>query len=154
MMIPTRLFPNDTSLPQVLDLIRDNFAYMDRIIDPPSSIHTLTQFDLTAAPSELWTIGLPVIACLILTPKPLGLYIGKLTVAEKHRGQGLAQALIDQADSRARALGLTHLELQTRIELVANQAAFAAMGFIETDRTAHKGHDRPTAITYQRKVLP
>ena len=62
--------------------------------------------------------------------------------------------LINSAAARARALGLTHLELQTRVELVANHATFTAMGFVETGRTAHKGYARPTSITYQRKVTP
>ena len=81
-------------------------------------------------------------------------YIGKLAVAETHRGRGLAATLIDHAETRARTLNMTRLELQTRIELVGNQAAFAAMGFVETARTAHKGYARPTSITYQRKITP
>ena len=50
-------------------------------------------------------------------------------------------------------LGLPVLELQTRVELVENQAAFLAMGFVEVGRTAHKGYDRPTSITYRRAVF-
>jgi GNAT superfamily N-acetyltransferase len=153
-MIAARLLPDDPALPEVLALIRSEFATMDGVIDPPSSMHQLTLLDLTFTPSELWVIGNPVIACVILTPKPPALYIGKLAVAEAYRGQGLARVLINIAAGRARDLHLTHLELQTRIELVGNQAAFAAMGFVETARTAHKGYDRPTSITYQRKVTP
>ena len=149
---PTRLYPTDADIPQVLTLIQHAFAYMTGLIDPPSSMLHLTESDLTAGASELWIIGQPICACVILTPKPPALYIGKLSVAETHRGRGLARALIDHAETRARALGLTHLELQTRVELVANQAAFTALGFVETGRTAHKGYDRPTSITYQRML--
>jgi ribosomal protein S18 acetylase RimI-like enzyme len=153
-LIPRRLLPQDPVLTETFALIRDSFAYMDGVIDPPSSMHALTLTDLTAAPSELWVIGQPIIACVILTPKPSALYIGKLSVAVSHRGQGLARMLIDLAETRAKALGLTHLELQTRVELVANQAAFIAMGFVEIARTAHTGYTRPTSITYQRKIAP
>ncbi len=152
-MTPYQLHPNDPALPETLMLIRAAFGYMDGQIDPPSSLHALSEANLATAPCELWVIGHPVIACVILTPKPPGLSIGKLSVAASHRRQGLAKALIDHAGTRARALHLTHLELQTRIELVANQAAFTAMGFVETARTAHKGYTRPTSITYQR-MLP
>ena len=48
--------------------------------------------------------------------------------------------------------GKPMLELQTRIELTANQAAFRKLGFHETARTAHAGYDRPTSVT-MRKVL-
>jgi ribosomal protein S18 acetylase RimI-like enzyme len=92
------------------------------------------------------------VACVFLTPQPGALYVGKLAVAASHRGQGLARRLIDLAEARARVLRLPVLELQTRVELVENQAAFRAMGFEEVGRTAHPGYDRPTSITYRRPV--
>jgi hypothetical protein len=49
------------------------------------------------------------------------------------------------------ALGLDHLELQTRVELTENHATFRAMGFVETGRTAHPGYDR-TSITFRRAL--
>ena len=92
-------------------------------------------------------------ATIFSTPKPGALYVGKLAVAASHRGQGLARRMLDRAEARARDLGLPALELQTRVELVENQAAFLAMGFVEVGRTAHKGYDRPTSITYRRAVF-
>ena len=53
---------------------------------------------------------------------------------------------------RAKALGLRGVELQTRIELTANHATFAALGFVETERTAHPGYDRPTTLTFRRPL--
>ncbi len=154
MITPTRLAPHDSALPQVLILIQSEFAYMDGLIDPPSSIHSTTLADLQNPGVEVWAMGHPPEACVILTPKPPALYIGKLAVAACVRRRRLATVLINHAETRARALHLTHLELQTRIELTANQTAFAAMGFVETARTAHKGYARPTSITYQRKITP
>lgn len=139
--------------PPILDLLQGAFAYMDGRIDPPSSLAMLDAAALTrqAQTGEIWIIGAPV-ACLFLTPRPRALYLGKLAVDHRHRGKGLARRLIDLAEERARALGLPALELQTRVELVENQAAFQAMGFVETGRTAHPGFDRPTSITYRRPV--
>ena len=123
-------------------------------IDPPSSMLRLTAEALAAQSrtAEIWAIGHPPHACVILTPKADALYIGKLAVAADHRRKGLARALIDLAESRARALGLPGLELETRVELVGNQATFVALGFVESARTAHPGYDRPTSITYRRAV--
>jgi len=56
---------------------------------------------------------------------------------------------VDLAGARAKALGHARPDLQTRVELVENHAAFAAMGFAMTGTTAHKGDDRPTSITMQ-----
>jgi ribosomal protein S18 acetylase RimI-like enzyme len=140
--------------PPILTLLRRAFAYMERRIDPPSSLRDLTPEALTqqSEVGEIWVIGAPV-ACVFLTPKPGALYVGKLAVAEGHRGQGLARRLIDHAEGRAREIELPALELQTRVELVENQAAFQAMGFREVGRTAHAGYDRPTSITYRRAVF-
>lgn len=139
--------------PPILALLHAAFAYMEGRIDPPSSLRDLTPEALTrqSEVGEIWVIGAPV-ACVFLTPQPGALYVGKLAVGASHRGQGLARRLIELAEERARVLRLPVLELQTRVELVENQAAFRAMGFEEVGRTAHPGHDRPTSITYRRPV--
>ena len=44
------------------------------------------------------------------------------------------------------------LELETRIELTENHAAFARMGFIKTAETSHEGFDRTTSIVMRAPV--
>lgn len=136
----------------LLGLIRAEFAYMDGVIDPPSSMHRLTEADIArqVETGEVWAIGAPPMACMFLTVKGDWLYLGKLAVAAKSRGKGLARTLVEQAMIRAHALGLKGVELQTRIELVANHATFAALGFVETGRSAHPGFDRPTTLTFRQ----
>ena len=153
-MTPYRVTaPHDWA--SLLALIRAEFAYMDGVIDPPSSMHRLTEDDIArqAETGEVWVIGRPAMACMFLTVKGDWLYLGKLAVAADQRGKGLARDLVDQAMARASALGLKGVELQTRIELVANHVTFAAMGFHETGRSAHPGYDRPTTLTF-RHPLP
>lgn len=137
----------------VLRLIQTEFADMQGRIDPPSSMLALTEASLAAMP-EVWVAGTPPVACMVLTPKTDVLYLGKLAVARAHRGQGLARQMVAVAEARARDLGLPWLELQTRIELVENHTAFAALGFVETAKTAHKGYDRPTTITFRKAIGP
>jgi GNAT superfamily N-acetyltransferase len=146
-----RLATDPALWPALLALLHDAFAYMEARIDPPSSLHSLTADALTeqTRQGEIWVIGAPV-ACVFVTPRTDALYIGKLAVAQSHRGRGLARSLIDLAGTRAIALGLQALELQTRVELTENHAAFRALGFSEIGRTAHPGFDRPTSITYRR----
>ncbi len=138
----------------ILWLIQTEFAYMDGVIDPPSSMHMLTEDSIAqqAASGEVWVMGTPPLACVFLTPRPHALYIGKLAVATTHRGKGLARHLIDMADDRARAMALPTLELQTRVELRTNHDAFRAMGFVQTGETAHPGYARTTTLTFQRRV--
>lgn len=134
----------------VLRLIQSEFAYMEGRIDPPSSMRDLTEAALAAAP-EVWALGEPPVACMVLTPKDNFLYLGKLAVAEGHRGQGLGRRMVAHAEARAAALGLAGVELQTRIELIENQQTFRAMGFVETARTAHKGYANPTSVTFRKE---
>lgn len=127
---------------------------MDGRIDPPSSmlhLTTETMADL-ARDHEIWCLGRPVVACVVLTLRPEVLYLGKLAVAHQKRGAGLARILVDHAQHRARVHKRAQLELQVRVESVENQAAFAAMGFQEWARTAHPGYNRTTSITMRRSV--
>ncbi|MGV8952408.1 MAG: GNAT family N-acetyltransferase [Cypionkella sp.] len=136
----------------LLALITAEFAYMECRIDPPSSLHRLTVADIAdkAVAGEVWVLGAPPVACMFLTRQTDTLYLGKLAVRGDRRGRGLARKLVDHAAVRARDLGYAALELQTRVELLENQTAFRAMGFVETGRTAHVGFDRPT--TFRKPV--
>jgi GNAT superfamily N-acetyltransferase len=140
--------------PALLGLIRDAFAPLEGRIDPPSSVHALTAATLIeqARTGEAWVIGDPPVACVILTPRPASLYIGKLAVAGTERRQGHARRLIEIAGIRARALGLPMLELQSRVELTENHATFRALGFVQSGATAHPGYDRPTSLTFTKTV--
>lgn len=153
-MIETRHVPDDPALSEVLALIRTEFSYMDGRIDPPSSMHRLALADVArqCIDGEVWSLGTPIVACMFLTVRPDCLYLGKLAVAASERGKGHAARLVGIARHRARAMDLAIVELQTRIELVENHAAFARMGFRKTAESAHEGYDRNTTITMQMTV--
>lgn len=147
----------------VLQLLCESFAYMEGRIDPPSSLHRLSVPALSALCAqghEIWGLGTAperhttwaLEACVVLSPKPQALYLGKLAVRTEARGRGHARRLILHATERARHLGLSQLELQVRVELVENHRAFKRLGFEEVARSAHPGFDRPTSITMRRAV--
>lgn len=155
-MSPRRVTPDYPHWDAVLRLILDAFAFMEGRIDPPSSAHRLTLADMAAQADTgaVWVIeeaGLPV-ACLFAKVRGDALYLGKLAVSASHRGRGLARLLIAGAEREARARGLAWLELETRIELTENHAAFARLGLVKSGETAHSGYARPTSIT-MRKAL-
>lgn len=153
-LTPYRIGPDHPALTDILPLIQTCFAPMHGRIDPPSSMLAMTLDGLRekAETSEIWSIGTPPVACILLTSKPTVLYLGKLAVHEKARGKGHARRLIDHAADRARAMGLPALELQSRVELVENHALFSALGFTEAGRTTHPGFSRPTSITFRKQV--
>lgn len=68
------------------------------------------------------------------------------------RGRGIARQLVGLAEGRARALGFREMELDVRLELVENHAAFAKLGFEKVREGAHAGYSHATFIT-MRKLL-
>ena len=79
--------------PALPALIARAFAAMEGRIDPPSSVHRLTADDLArmAEVGEVWVIGTPPSACMVLTPKAGALYLGKLAVDPGHQGKGFGR---------------------------------------------------------------
>lgn len=155
MSAPRRVDPSEPlDWGGLLALIRDAFAGHEGRIDPPSSAGRLTSAALArhARDGEVWILGEPPEAVVLLTPLPGRLRLGKLAVRRDRRGRGHARALMGAAQARARALGLPALELQTRIELAENHAAFAAMGFERAGTTTHEGFRRPTSVTFRKAV--
>ena len=151
-----RLKADEPGWGAILNLIRRSFAYMDGVIDPPSSAMTLTQEALVAKSAKEIALGLfsekrPV-ACVFLDPRPDCLYIGKLAVEPQMQGKGLGSCLIQEAEAVARHLGLARLELQTRVELAANHTYFAARGFAKAGESSHAGFSWPTSILMRMEI--
>lgn len=141
---------------EVLALIMRAFATMDGVIDPPSSAHRLTPEALRdkAGRETIFAAlkGGRIIGCVFVLERTEDFYVGKLAVEPGFQGQGIGRGLMQAAEALARSRDKRVIELQTRIELTGNHAAFARLGFRETDRTAHDGYSRATSIT-MRKVL-
>jgi predicted N-acetyltransferase YhbS len=141
---------------ELLSLIMRAFAFMDGVIDPPSSAHLLTVDTLRdKAGRETGLVALDgarIVGCVFALERAHDFYVGKLAVDPDCHGQGIGRRLMRSVELLALGHGKAALELQTRIELTANHAVFARLGFRETERTAHDGYVRPTSIT-MRKAL-
>lgn len=150
--------PHGHDWSDIVLFIKQNFAYMDGVIDPPSSVHRLTADMLASYSGEIWLLEhqQALIGTIMLTPMQnqpqKRLYAGKIAIAPGYRDRGLARLLIDHAAQRCVMLGLGVLELEVRIELIDNQRAFEAMGFTRIGESAHDGFDRPTSIKMQKKI--
>lgn len=155
-LLIAELPPDFARWDELLALILRAFAYMDGVIDPPSSAHLLTPEGLRhKAGQEAAFLAVEngqIIGCVFALERATDFYVGKLAVEPGLQGQGIGGRLMQAVEGIARRRGKSAIELQTRIELIANHAAFARLGFRETGRTAHAGYDRPTSIT-MRKVL-
>jgi ribosomal protein S18 acetylase RimI-like enzyme len=141
---------------ELLAVVRESFAYMDGVIDPPSSAHRLTAQTLRAkAQTEIGFLALAgntIIGCAFIAEQADHFYLGKLAVLPAHQRFGIGKRLLEVAERHAVHAGKPQMELQTRVELTGNQRAFRSLGFIETGRTAHQGYDRPTSVTMRKRL--
>lgn len=141
---------------ELLSLILRSFAYMDGVIDPPSSAHRLTAAALKdKAAQEIGFVAASdacLLGCAFLAERDNHFYLGKLAVVPEAQGLGIGRRLLETVEDHVRLSGKPALELQTRIELSANRQAFRHLGFSEVARTVHDGYLRPTSVT-MRKVL-
>lgn len=144
-----RIDPSD-DFAALLALIRHAFAYMDGVIDPPSSAHRLTVDSLRQKAAD--EIGLAafengtLVGCAFLRAELGGFYLGKLAVDPAWQGHGIGSHLLAEAEAIARAEGAAHLRLETRAELTGNHARFAAWGFTRSGESRHAGFTRTTTI--------
>ncbi|SLN46901.1 GNAT family N-acetyltransferase [Pseudooctadecabacter jejudonensis] len=146
-----RNLPSDSpEMVNAFDVMVEAFAGMEGRIDPPSSLNSMTVDDLRDPALEVWVLGKPIVGTVVLTPKPKVLYVGKLAVRDRRRGVG--RQLLALAERRAGELGLTWLELESRVELIEVHMVFKRLGFREVMRTTHAGYARPTSITFRKPV--
>jgi len=140
----------------LLALLRESFAYMESRIDPPSSLQEMGITELRAKiGDESLIIAVDetgLVGCAFAAIQADCVYVGKLAVAERARGRGIARQIIGAAESLAGDNGRQFLELRTRIELVENHRAFVALGFEKVAETAHPGYRRPTSITMRKRL--
>ena len=141
---------------ELLTLIRASFAYMDGVIDPPSSAHRLTVDALREKTKEETGFaafsGDVLAGCVFIKEKADHFYLGKLAVAPAFEGQGIGRKLMEKAEEEAVARGKPVMELQTRVELTRNHKVFEKLGYHITAGTAHPGYDRTTSITMRKEI--
>jgi GNAT superfamily N-acetyltransferase len=145
----------------VAALVRAAFAELAARVDPPPSALHETGARVAA---HLVAGGAGVViastasaedallAACLWHPVEGGLHLARLAVCPAHRRKGLALALLDAAESAARAAGQRRLVLQTRLPLVSNRRLFARAGFREVSFHAHPGHLEPTFVEMQRDL--
>lgn len=138
-------------------LVRRAFTAVRVEPDPPPSARRETAEAVLAALQAGGGAGIDadegLVACVIWHPKPPGLYMGRLAVDARYRGQGLARRLVAAAEAAARAGGHGVLWLSTRLVFQDNRRLFASCGFVETAQHAHPGYAAPTFVDMEKRLV-
>jgi len=132
----------------VADLVRLAFSAQPRPTNPPSSALKETAATiiehLTRGGGAVLESG-GVIAGLVLWNEDEGaFYISRLSVHPERRGQGMARALMEEAEREARRQGFSRMTLGVRLELEENRRFFRSCGFVDASLRSHEGFSEPT----------
>ena len=148
--------PSDVDWGTMYDLIQRSYAYMDGVIDPPSSLHRMSVDDFERKAKDetlvIATSACKLVGCMFCRKEADWIYVGKVAVAPHRQGEGIGAALFDRAFDLAKREGAKGLELETRVELFRNHKTFERLGFVKVGEDAHAGYDRPTSIRMRAEV--
>lgn len=148
------LRPDDAAA--AASLIRSAFAAQPVATDPPSSALRETADSvrswIAADGGTCATEAGSLLALLLWAERDGGLYCGRLAVDPAARGRGLARALMAEAEREARRRALPRLHVRVRLQLAANLALFASLGYREIAREAHAGHAGPTLSIMEKRL--
>ena len=112
-------------------------AYAGLIDDlPPVSKNLAAEIET----HEVWVAesGGEIAGGLVLMAGEGFLHLVNVAVHPDHRGAGLGRALMDLAESRALDQGLREMRLSTHVDMPANVAMYAHLGWREVGRQGNK----------------
>jgi ribosomal protein S18 acetylase RimI-like enzyme len=123
--------------------------YVERLGRPPRPMtedyaeHVGAQ-RVTVAEREGEIVGL-----LVLGLDDEGFFVDNVAVDPAQQGTGVGKALLQHAETAARAAGFDSIYLYTHERMVENLALYSRIGYVEYDRRPHGTAD----IVYLRKPL-
>jgi len=90
-----------------------------------------------------------IVGFIVLAADDEGFVIDNVAVDPRHQGTGVGRALLEHAESTARAAGFDSIYLYTHARMTENLALYERVGYVEYDRRLHG--DAP--LVYLRKPL-
>jgi GNAT superfamily N-acetyltransferase len=97
-------------------------------------------------------VGEEVVGVVLYEPRDDYMYFGRLAVLPDWRRLGIARSLIAAVEERAKAIGLSRVQIGVRLVLASHQDYYAALGYRPLVYECHPGFTEPTSVTME-KVL-
>jgi ribosomal protein S18 acetylase RimI-like enzyme len=140
----------------IADLIRRAFADQPRPTDPPSSALEETAATILAHLGRGGGAVLErdgrVVGTVLWELEDDALYISRVSVDPDYRRQGIARALVNEAEREAHRRGLVRMTLGVRLELEENRQLFRSCGFEDLEFRRHEGYIEPTWVLMERRL--
>ena len=127
-----RVGPEATGCQDEPYLFSTALAYIDGLIDLPSSVHRLTLVAIRAQMKQGLVLLVEeeqiLVGYVFLTCGLQVLCLDKLAIATARQRWGIGRRLFEASAEIALAEGFFGIELQARVELIETHAAFTAIG--------------------------
>jgi predicted N-acetyltransferase YhbS len=141
-------------VPTIVALIHAAFQEYDGAIDPPSGAHNESADKIRekmATDQALLALiaGQPV-GCVLYRNEGDYMYFGRLAVLPGYRGRGIAAALIEYVEARARELGLPRVRLGVRVALPRLRARYERLGYRVIEERRHAGYAVTTYVVMEK----
>jgi ribosomal protein S18 acetylase RimI-like enzyme len=107
---------------------------------PPGPM--LRDFGPSVEEGTTWVTGSPLTAVLTLYPRDDHMYVENVAVDPSAQGRGLGRALMEFAEQEAARYKLNRMALVTHEAMTENQAIYARLGYVETERRTEDGYPR------------
>jgi GNAT superfamily N-acetyltransferase len=140
----------------IVRILHAAFEEYRAVLDPPSGVHK----ESVESVREKMQPGRWVIAemerrdvgCVFYEPRDEYVYLGRLAVLPEFRGRGIAKALLDYVEARAREWGFTRVRLGVRVGLDEMRAAYERHGYQFVEVHTHEGYDEPTYVMLEKTL--
>jgi predicted N-acetyltransferase YhbS len=146
----------DDDVPTIVALIHAAFKEYDGAIDPPSGAHKESaekiRQKLATDRAVLAHEDGRAVACVLYRDEGDHMYFGRLAVLPEYRNRGIAGALIDYVEARARERGLPRVRLGVRLALPRLRARYERQGYRLIEERRHEGYAETTYLIME-KVL-
>ena len=105
---------------------------------------------LTTDRAALASIADQTVACVLYRDEGDHMYFGRLAVLPAYRSRGIAGALIDYVEERARELSLPRVRLGVRVALPRLRAHYERRGYRLIEERRHEGYAEPTYVIMEK----
>ena len=146
----------DADMPDLLTVIQQAFAQYQGQLQPPSSAEHKTvdiiRAELQTANALVVETAGQIVACVFYRRQDGAFYLDRLAVLPAYRQRGLALALLQAIETRAREQGVAYLTLSVRLPLRELQAYYQKLGFVPYALGTHEGFTQPTYVKMRKQL--
>lgn len=146
----------DADATVLVNIIRAAFAEYEGLLNPPpgalkESVEEIRE-SMRTARYVLALVEKDAVGCVMYEERGGYLYLGRLAVLPPWRGRGIAGALMEFVEDRARETGMPRVRLGVRVALASLRAAYDRHGYQFHAYHSHEGYDEPTYVILEKEL--